>query len=157
MRLPQCIAPDLIILRGVLQTTRRREHATVTGARSGTRSGGTAFAGGRVALTGDLGDLSRPASGPLSKSLERGGVHYFAFTVTEAQVRSAAGGGVFVRAVVERHASLMVAAAPRVAGLAAWAFSADGDRTAALFEVTEAGTYLLEVRGATQAKRVTTE
>src|SRR5262249_49970884 len=69
------------------------------------------------------------------------------------EVNSTADGGVILRVVVERNASLFVAGTPKIYGLEPLSRYVDGNRTVALFRADRAGTYLLEVRGATANDR----
>src|SRR5205823_999063 len=62
-------------------------------------------------------------------------------------------GGVILRVVVERNVSLFTPATPVVYGLQPLSRYVDGDRTVALFRADRAGTYLLELRGATASDR----
>jgi YD repeat-containing protein len=121
-----------------------------------TPTGGTAFrADGdpqQAGLVANLGDAHQFGGHPVSQSMARGGVHDYAFTVSDAQVHSS-GGTVLLRVVVARHASLFVGADPEIPGLEPYSRYIDGDRTVVLFGLTRAGTYRLTVRGATPLDR----
>ncbi|MCH5373555.1 MAG: hypothetical protein JJ992_06230, partial [Planctomycetes bacterium] len=109
--------------------------------------------GALVDVTGVLGYADQFNGRPVSNSLDRGKVHYYSFSISDQQVQSTTGGLVIVRVVIERQASLFVAATPEIAGLTPLSRYVDGDRTVALFGIDSGNTFLLKVRGATETDR----
>src|SRR5262249_32831141 len=109
--------------------------------------GGVAFTPGSptqvLTLAANLGDAQQFDGHPAGGNMAPGGEDDYAFSLSDAEIRSTNAGTVILRVAVERNASLFVAATPQIDGLQPLARYVDGDRTVALFEVTHAGTYLL--------------